>query len=377
MAKRHHFLWALAGFVLVCALAAGLVLRFERQITLTFLNPDRTYEAYTPPPAPYYEEDDAWFLRGEGSAEAAAFVVHANVFRSSEEWNAPVSDTEQELFLQEKQVPADTSPFAGIARLHAPRYRQPTLYSRFTQKHPGTASRHTAYEDIEAAFDQFLVEVGTETPIILAGYDDGALLIGRLFLRRVASDEALSKRVAGVYAVGLPLTRSGFAGVACEAPDEPRCVVAFVPVDERFEAYRERLTTRTLAVSKRGEFVPSQGAAKLCAPPPLSEKVQAFVAGSPGLSFEPEARCEDGLLLHGEPPSGLRRPSLFGGPWYPDGKNLFAGAIREDAERRLEALAVLRAAEAEEARKKALIAPPMAPVEDLREVPVNKVPGGG
>jgi hypothetical protein len=369
----------LLAILLPILVALGVVIGFERQLTLTLLNPDRTYEAYDPPPPAEYDEPEAWFRFAEGEGDAAAFVVHANVFRGSEDWNAPVDGTEQEDFLREVQVRADTAPFEGFTEAYVPRYRQPTMFARFTQKHPGAASRLTAYGDVERAFLAMLEATDAETPLILTGYDDGALLIGKLWLDLIEPNAELRERVVAVYAVGMPLARAAFAEEVCANPGDIRCVIGFTPVDERFGAYKARLRTRTLILGKQGRFDVADGTAKLCAPPPLPEEVEALGRGGAGIPFEHQGECVDGLFVHATPPPELRRPKRFGGPWYPDGNNLFASAIREDAQRRLDRWRAVRTVEeiaAQRAAEEARLPPPMEPAEDLREVPVNTVPSG-
>jgi hypothetical protein len=378
--RRVYVLTALLGVLVALLSAVALVLFFERQVTLTFLNPDRAYEAYSPPPPGDYREPDAWFVHGRGGDQPAAFVIHTNAFRSAEDWNAPLHDTQQETFLAKYQVAADIAPFDGWSSLYVPRYRQPTMFARFTQKHPGTASRMTAYNDIEAAFDAFVADIGPERPVVLAGYDDGALLLGRLWLERIADDEKLRSRIVAAYAIGLPLSRAAFQSDVCQASTDIRCLLGFTPVDERFGAYQERLRTRTLIMSKRGRFVGAGGTAKLCAPPPLEESVAAYAAKTnETLSLEHGGQCKDGLFVHAPPPKPMRRATRFGGPWYPNATNLFAGAIATDAQQRLQSFEAVQLVESiadEVARQRSLLPPPIEAAEDLRSVPINKVPGG-
>ncbi len=346
-----------------------LAFSYQEQVTLAWINPDRSYEAYEPPPAPDYSKDESWFRRGDGQRSAAnIFVIHSNVYRGDGGWNAPHDRPTQSAFLDSGVVEAEIEPFSAQGLVWVPRYRQPTLFARFTQKHPGSAARATAYDDILAAFERFLQDIPEDLPIIIAGYGDGALFAGKLWLERIAPDETLTRRVAVLYAVGMPLPARPFDSAVCQGADEPRCLLSFSPVDERFTEYRERLGTRTLTLDGRGGYVSTQGIGKLCSPPRLPDEVEASAPLAGGtIPWAHGARCEDGFLVHATPPTPLRRGHFFGQEWFPTGVNLFAEALALDAHERVQGALRVMAQEA-------MTAPPMADPEEVREVETKQVP---
>lgn len=354
----------------IFAALGALAWHYQDEVTLAVINPDRSYEAYTPPPAPDYLASQAWFRRGEQeTGDAQIFVIHSNVYRGDGNWNAPFDRETQSDFIENVQLVAEAAPFEPLGPVWAPKYRQPTLFARFTQKHPGSASRATAYEDIAMAFEQFVLEADPEAPIIVAGYGDGALFAGRLFLEEIAADPRLLQRTAAVYAVGMPLPARLFDGQVCQREDQPRCLIAFAPVDARFEDYQDRLRTRTLTLGPGDAYVSASEVGKLCAPPPMGATLSAVEAKERQLiDFTLDAECVDGLFIFQPPEAGaLRKRRLFGQQWFPDGVNLWAEPLGEDAVRRLGGVYRIMA-------KEENTVPPLIAPEEIRPSPINKVP---
>lgn len=353
------------------ATAAALAMIFHQEVALSVINPDRTYEAYTPPPAPDYRSDSSWFRRGTGEGPASVFVIHSNVYRGDGNWNAPYDRETQNAFIANVQLAADAQPFEVWGPVWAPRYRQPTLFARFTQKHPGAAARATAFADIDAAFVQFLREADPAKPLIIAGYDDGALFAGRLWEERIGPNEVLRNQVAALYAIGMPLPARMFEEATCRGETEPRCLVAFTPIDVRFTDYQERLRETTLTLAPDKGYISTSAVGELCAPPPIPGTVSAY-DGETGafVPFDHNGRCERGLFVHATPDKSIRRGPYFGEPWYPNGVNLFASALTEDAGRRIQGVLTILA-------KEANTAPPLAAPEEIEPSEINTIPGDG
>lgn len=351
------------------ALLASSAWVFQDTITRALINPKRSYEAYTPPPPPDYARADAWLARGDGAGPADIFFIHNNIYRGDGRWNAPHDRETQLAFLRDTLLPLEAGPFAAYGQLWAPRYRQPTFYARFTQKQPGAASRDTALADIERAFDAFLAERDPEKPFFLVGYGDGALFAGRLLESRIAREPALISRLAATYAIGMPLPEPMFANEACRTADDARCLIAFTPVDARFEAYQARLRERTLTLRPGAGYVSSSRVDLACIPPPLGRTITARRADPPeSFEIELDGACTDGLFIFAPPEERrLRQMRFFGRHWLPDTINLFAGALADDAGRRLNALVRLLAIEAN-------TAPPMMEAEDIGDAPIKTVP---
>ncbi|CAE7162955.1 unnamed protein product [Symbiodinium pilosum] len=83
--------------------------------------------------------------------------------------------------------------FTSACRAYAPLYRQAAM----------GGSWDLAYEDVLAAFEQFLSEVGSQRPIVLAGHSQGSIHIVRLMKERIQSDPSLMRRICAVHAPGM------------------------------------------------------------------------------------------------------------------------------------------------------------------------------
>ncbi|MEM7740534.1 MAG: DUF3089 domain-containing protein [Pseudomonadota bacterium] len=363
----------LTGLAVVLSGMAALSWFYQDEVALSVINPNKSYEAYGPPPAPdYATANDAWLARGAGEGPADVFFIHNNVYRGDGNWNAPYNRDTQLPFLRDVLLPLEAGPFAQQGRLWAPRYRQATLAARFTQKHPGYAARETAYDDVLSAFDLFLRERDPNKPFIVAGYGDGALYAGQIWNDRIDTNPVLKNRLAVLYAIGLPLPERMFFDDVCQGFDEARCILGFAPVDSRFETYQERLrgTTLTLALGDR-DYTSTSDGTELCAPPPLPRNLTAVHIGDEGqerIGFTLNARCDRGLLLV-DPPSHskLRTERFYGRQWMASRSNLFYEPLADDAEARvIGALRMLA--------KEANTVPPMMEAEEIRPSDINKVP---
>ncbi|MEM8986661.1 MAG: DUF3089 domain-containing protein, partial [Pseudomonadota bacterium] len=146
---------------------------FQDNITRFLLNPQTPYQTYTPPPAPDYNDGDAWVLRPIPDAPvegAEIFYVHSTTYYASDEWNGPIGDPQAVNTLFRTVLPNEAGPFLAAGRIWAPHYRQATLFAAFTHKDDGKEARQTAYGDVKRAFEVFLARRETNAPIILVGY---------------------------------------------------------------------------------------------------------------------------------------------------------------------------------------------------------------
>lgn len=364
-----------AAFVLVMAALASVAWIFQDDVALWRINPNRTYEAYTPSPAPdYVKAEDAWLARGTGAGQADVFFIHSNVYHGDGAWNAAYNRDTQEPFIRDVLIPLEAGPFSAHGRLWAPRYREPTLGARFTQKHPGSAARITAYQDVRDAFDVFLRERRQDRPFVVVGYGDGALFAGMLWQDRITGNPALLRHLVALYAVGMPLPERLFADHLCQEYDASRCVLGFTPVDERFAFYQDRMRERTLTLSPDGTrtLVSTSSLMELCATPPLPAAVEAaWIPSGEALErvrTELRTRCENGLLIVSPVEDARLRPMrFFGKQWLPDRVNLFYGPLSDDVAARING--ALRDLAQEDNT-----APPIAAPEEIGRSMINTIP---
>lgn len=287
---------------------------------------------------------------------AAIFYVHPTSYLSSAHWNAPLDDEEgnwrANLFVR-----SQASTFARAGDVWAPRYRQAAM-GAFLTRDVDTANRalDAAYVDVEAAFDQFLIEIGSDRPIILAGHSQGSLHLARLMRQRV-DGRPVARRIVAAYVVGWPISvehdlpRMGLP--ACETADSTGCVLAWQSFSEPADpSMIMEVFDRTIGFDRQSR----RGSRMLCINPISGVRDGAATASANLGTVKPDsalsdgtlfpatngARCDDaaaggrGLLLIGEGPD-LGGYLLPGNNYHVYDYALYWANIRADANRRLAA----------------------------------------
>jgi hypothetical protein len=282
----------------------------------------------------------------------AVFFVHPTSYLERVRWNAPLDDAQSrvraELFLR-----GMASPFARATEVWAPRYRQATFGAFLTDKPEAARAIDLAYGDVALAFDQFVREVGPDTPIVLAGHSQGARHVLRLLHERVAGTP-LQERIAMVYAIGWPISLQhdlpALGLPACERPGQGGCIVSWSSFAEPaepeswFEVYRQ---SRGFDGQPRGDSPilcvnPISGVAGGAAPAEANFgtlKPDADLSSGELVAGAIPARCDArGLLLIGDPPQ-LGPYVLPGNNYHVYDIPLFWANLRADVRRRVEAWA--------------------------------------
>lgn len=282
---------------------------------------------------------------------AAVFFIHPTSYVSRDHWNAPLDDPETNartaLFLR-----GQASAFNEAGEIWAPRYRQATFGAFLTSVADSERALQLAYQDVIAAFDSFLRQVGPDRPLILAGHSQGALHLTRLLRERVAADPALRRRIVAAYAVGWPVSESAdlprMGLPQCARADQSGCVLSWLtfaePADPQLIVDAFDATTGFDGTLRRGTTMvctnPLTGTPDAAAP----------AAANAGTLFPSEdlstarlvpdrvpGRCADrGLLLIGEGPD-VGPYVLPGNNYHVYDYSLFWADVRADAGRRLAA----------------------------------------
>ncbi|OCC24984.1 hypothetical protein MB02_05970 [Croceicoccus estronivorus] len=284
-----------------------------------------------------------------GSPEPfAVFFVHPTSYMGTASWNAPLDDADSQdrarLFLR-----AMASPFADGGTIWAPRYRQAAFGAFLTDDPSAQQALNTAYDDVAQAFEKFLSETPSDTPIILAGHSQGALHLMRLMQDRVAGTP-LAQRIAAAYIIGWPISldhdlpQMGLP--ACDGPEQAGCIVSWSSYAEpaepsmTFDAWRKEpgldgkphgngpiLCTNPLT-GKRGGDAPAGLNLGTLVPDKDMKNGELVPAMVP-------ARCDDrGLLLIGEPPD-LGAYVLPGNNYHVYDIPLFWANLQADVARRV------------------------------------------
>lgn len=186
---------------------------------------------------------EAWTARGElrGDVDdrALVFYLHPTTAPGPAWFADPLAPAQVEAV--DRVTGEHLVAFPG--RVWAPRYRQTTTRSFFERAEGGDLAYAHAYDDVAAAFSQFLaddaaqrlVEPGPPPPIVLAGHSQGALHLMSL-VEEFFDHEELAARLVAVYPIGIgvaehhPVLRR-FAAAA--DPDSSGVVVCFRATLER------------------------------------------------------------------------------------------------------------------------------------------------
>jgi len=347
----------------VLATAAGLIWRDD--ILGALLDPKIPYAVYKRPPAPDYAKASAWAhlpVRPVDSKgpPADVFFIHPTTFDGGRNWNGPIADRRSAALLARVMLPNYAAPFAGDARVFAPRYRQASLYTSLSLFDDAIEAREFAYRDIAAAFRYFSSYFNAQRPFIVVGVEQGGVLASRLLADKIAVDPALRSRLAGVYLIDtvVPADDYGLASAipACRARDQAGCVVAWMSVRRGDFVRAQRLLDRALVWDAKGALVVLSGRPALCVNPLLGAvsdadapaRLNLGAANATGLEWgakpgfmvrQVAAQCVGGVLRVSRPRSASLRPS---GDWAERRRvppfNLFWADLEADSHARIAAL---------------------------------------
>lgn len=354
-------------FILTLLFVAGAfaIFQFGQQVLIRQATPQGHFQPPPPASGPDYSKLESWVAHADlvgdpsewlpegvaaaGTGAAAIFYVHPTTYLERDRWNAALSgnadsDSRVRLFIQ-----SQASALTSAGQVWAPRYRQAAFGAFLLKSDDAQKALDLAYSDVLAAFDAFLQRVPRDQPLILAGHSQGALHLSRLLQER---SRQIRGRLVAAYVVGWPLSVTSDLPAMnlppCATPDQAGCILSWQSFGQpanpdlvmdawegtRSEtgAKRERedmLCVNPLTGSRNGAAPPRSNPGTLVPNGNLTEA--ALETGRVG------ARCENGLLL-------LEGDIPVLGPFVLPGNNyhvydyaLFWAAIRNDAERRLNA----------------------------------------
>ncbi len=345
-----------AGLALVFLLVAAVAV-WRGDILQAGLDPQVPFQTYQPPPAPDYDQAEAWHLldaRTPDAGPAAVFFVHPTSFDGGRHWNAPLHHPAADRWLNRVVVPNHVGAFARAGAVSAPRYRQASLYTRLTLRPDARDARAFAYRDILAAFEAWLAR-HPDGPLVLAGVEQGAELLDRLLRERVATDPAVAPRVVAVYLIDALVARDRLPSAfpPCAGPQRSGCVVAWSEVGEGDDAAGWRRLRRALIWDDAGHLVELDDREPVCVNPVsgaandqrTEARQHAGGANATGLEWgarpafidrHVSAQCRGGLLRYSSPRSETFRRS---GSWTERRKsspyNLFYADLEADVLRRM------------------------------------------
>ena len=362
----RRFLAVIFVLTLIVVAGAFAIFQWGGNVLLQEATPKGHFEATKAGRGPDYAQASSWIARPampndpalwlpDGVARpvagnAAVFFIHPTTYLLDDRWNAPLQAGGDTAFRTRLFVQSQASAFNGVGQIWAPHYRQAAFGAFLLKSEDAREALDLAYEDVSAAFDEFVKEAGNR-PIILAGHSQGALHLERLLRERIAGTP-LSKRIVAAYVVGWPIDIAAdlpMLGLpACTTAAQTQCILSWMTFGEPanpeliLQDWQKtkglnggaRRKSNVLCVNpitgiRNGAAAPEANPGTLV---PTADLLSAtLLAGSIG------AHCDDGLLLMNGNIPPLGPYVLPGNNYHVYDYALFWGAIRRDAERRLAA----------------------------------------
>ncbi|MCX6369772.1 MAG: DUF3089 domain-containing protein [Solirubrobacterales bacterium] len=142
---------------------------------------------------------------------------------------------------------AQASRFSSKCRVYAPMYRQLTLAALFGRA-TGTADRALAYNDVKAAWNEYLAKYNKGRGVVLIGHSQGSYQLTELITNEIDQKAAVRKKIVSALLIGgqvLVAKGKDLGGSfekmpACRKADQTACVVGYntfsqqPPADSRF-----------------------------------------------------------------------------------------------------------------------------------------------
>lgn len=217
-----------ACFLALLPSAAGA----QGAIAALMFKPDHPFSPERSPHAPDYKSDTAWAaLPGAGTGGKPAvnvFFVHPTTFLNRAGWNAAFHDPGNGAggLGVEGTTRWQASVFASCCRIFAPHYRQATLWAFLDAGTDGMRAIDLAYQDVQAAFDEFIKHRNEGKPFMLASHSQGSIHLFRLLQQRIAGTQ-LEQQMVAAYVIGAALPRDVHPVPVCSEPAQLRCMVTW------------------------------------------------------------------------------------------------------------------------------------------------------
>ncbi len=142
---------------------------------------------------------------------------------------------------------AQASRFSSKCRVYAPIYRQLTVAALFG-KATGTADREIAYNDVKAAWNEYLARYNKGRGVVLIGHSQGSYQLTELIAKEIDQRAAVRKKIVSALLIGgqVLVAKSKDLGgsfkkiPACRKIDQTACVIGYntfsqqPPADSRF-----------------------------------------------------------------------------------------------------------------------------------------------
>lgn len=208
--------------------------------------------------SPDYSREDSWLARpgmeapalrlpaGSGGhdpdplTQADAFYIHPTTAMDADIDNVPIDDAAA-LAAAQLMLGAQATPFNGIARIFAPRYRQAALHV-FDRDEAGVQEpMNLAYGDLRDAFRYYIRHDNAGRPFFLVAHSQGSNHALRLLGEEIRGTPVRDRLVAA-YIPGMPVPQAVFDGPLaeippCAGPLQTGCVATWQTFAEGYQAF--------------------------------------------------------------------------------------------------------------------------------------------
>ncbi|MCL4768243.1 MAG: DUF3089 domain-containing protein [Hyphomicrobiaceae bacterium] len=159
---------------------------------------------------------DSGYSNLEATARADVFYVHPTTGMREGVANVPIDDP-QALATGRVMLMAQSTPFNGIARIYAPRYRQIAMHVYDEGEAALQAPMNFAYEDVRQAFAHYAAHDNQGRPFFLVAHSQGSNHALRLLQEEIQGGP-LEARLVAAYLPGGPTPLSIFADHLTRVP---------------------------------------------------------------------------------------------------------------------------------------------------------------
>jgi hypothetical protein len=169
-------------------------------------------------------------IRPATAPKADCFYIYPTVS------SAPTDNAPREIAPEVVQaVHAQAALFSSVCRVFAPAYQQITTDALRRGRYFDPAVQKIAYDDVRAAWLDYLAHDNGDRPFVLIGHSQGALMLTRLVQAEIDKNDEVRERMLSAMLIGANVTVAqgkpvggSFTEVpACTAVGQRGCVIAY------------------------------------------------------------------------------------------------------------------------------------------------------
>ncbi|MBK5307064.1 MAG: DUF3089 domain-containing protein [Frankiaceae bacterium] len=162
--------------------------------------------------------------------KADCFYVYPTVSQAPSD-NAPRTVTPEVVDV----VHAQAALFSSVCRVFAPVYQQVTTRALLSGRYFDPAAQKVAYQDVRAAWLDYLAHDNNGRPYVLIGHSQGSLVLSRLITDEIEPDASTRGRLLSAILIGSNVTAARGSDIggtftkipACRTAGQRGCVIAY------------------------------------------------------------------------------------------------------------------------------------------------------